>query len=280
MLGNEGNEMKIKVTSIFFAAVLAMMLSNEVPASFKSEVGQSMIKVVALTVAAMSTALATSEYEEWINKTLDYEKLKEYKGYDGKAAMYSLDVNLDKSIGGFFSGYPDVFFVVRIEGEGEYIAPYIEYGFKGGRILKSLLATNYKPGSKIQVIVYDSDSTSNEILNNLFKTKIYASGNFSIGGVVSVELSTSGIQIIRDEQKLMIDAPDLIASVIFDTPKDGDYFVGQGSFEDKNGKQIGSIEIKKVWEKELDKSLFKTIFYLIIGIGFLIIFIKKVIIKS
>ena len=197
MLGNEESEMKSKIIRILFAAALTMMLSNEVPASARSDIGWGVIKIAAVTYSSVTMAFTGSEFEKWIKTTLDYKELKKYKGYDGKAAMYSLDVTLKPKVG-FFSSDPDVYFTINIEGQGEYIVPYIEYGFKGGNILKSVLAPNCKPGSKIQVIAYDSDSTSNEILNNIFKTKVNANAKFSVGSVIPVELSTSGrIQLIR-----------------------------------------------------------------------------------
>ena len=227
--------------------MLTLVLSNQVTAdSPRAEISKIVVKgattVGMLVVTATTAAFGSSELEEWVDKKFDAEKLKQYEGYDGKVAMYSLDVTLDgDAISGLFGlTHPNIYFVIDIQGQDKYILPDIEYSFKGGRILKSFLAKNYKPGSNIQITIYDSDATSNAIFNNLLRTKITAEGGISTNGAVPIkaEAAVSGnIQLIKDGQTLVLDAPEIISSVIGTAPKEKDKF-----FEAK-GKLLSLIHI-------------------------------------
>jgi hypothetical protein len=274
--------MKSKVIFICLATMLALIISNQTISSPKVEIGKKIVKFGgALMATATSFAHAGNELEEWIDKKFDVKRLKQYEGYDGKVAKYSLDVDLDGDAVSEFFGFihPDIYFVIDIEGQGKFILPDVEYSFKGGQIMRSFLANNYKPGSKIKIDILDSDETSNAMLNNFLRTKVTANGEINVNDAVRLSSSAS-IQLVQDGQTLVLNAPDTIYSGTVFTPKEGAFFEAKGEISDGERK-IGSIKIKKEWEEKVSKSIFSSVFYLIISLGLLVglitYFYKKII---
>ncbi len=213
--------------------------------------------------------------------------MTELEGYGSKAALYSIDFDLDPKKNAIYwadyIGKPDVYVVIEIEGYGSVLVPSLQSGYTGGRILKTVAAGNVKPGSKIRLYFLDDDMLSDSIWNSILQTKV----EFFIGAEgVNVEQTsdkiTQGLRVGASaggkisllDHKVEIDQPDLLADANFNAPQDKTWKLNADIFDSKSDK-VGTLSFSKIDEVEIPKyGIFGSIFFYGAALVFGLIFIK------
>lgn len=182
----------------------------------------------------------------------------EKRGYNTEdTAIYSLYFSLNNDVSSMMwadiFSKPDIFAVVSIEGQGDYLIPQIYNNYSGQAIQINIIAKASSPGNRILITMYDDDTLSDTIWNSILQTRINCSlgASFSAFGAIPVNLRSQGtIQLI--DRRVVIDAPDYIASAEFKAPrfsfsKD---WVAMGSVVDSDGRNLGNLEFRRVWSPE------------------------------
>jgi hypothetical protein len=190
-----------------------------------------------------------------INPELELKMLKQLRaqGADPSAMTgYSVYFKLDmKSTAVMQSDwnvtYPDVFVVVSIEGEGDFLIPKVEDEYVGQPIQLAFLHHKIPSGRRVLVHIYDDDSLLNDLLNRIAQTKI----NYRLGtGVPFMKLiggEVSGTFQITDKN-YVLNANDHIGTFEFFMP---DFELGRHAISGKliygKNQTVGMAEFVQVW---------------------------------
>ena len=166
--------------------------------------------------------------------------------------------------------------------------PQIRWNYGGGPVLDCVLARDVKPGTKIVVRVLDDDSWSDEIWNNILKTRVDfdLAPRIKVIKYVDVSVGYVGGQIRLLDRDVVIDAPDPIATAEFVVPesKDG-IWVADGTLRDTSEGDAGKIQFacvwsaKREWQEGVNSAsgwLGTAVFWLVLGSCLLILFLKQV----
>jgi len=184
-------------------------------------------------VAAKKTADETGEYiqtrEQLVALQAEKEQLlgsiqTEYSNYDrlrelntSRASVLTIQYELDNAQASVYwadiFSKPDPFVTVAIAGLGEYVGPHMITDYQSGPIIENILIPEAIGSRDLVVYIYDSDSTSDLIWNNILQTAV----TFTVTAnkvlyARRVDWTASGrIQLIQDGQHIELDSPDGIA---------------------------------------------------------------------
>ena len=195
--------------------------------------------------AAESLRRSARDFEGYQNQREILESLRS-KGLGGPdSCIFSIYFNLKSGFWSDFFTNPDLFFYVDIEGQGSFLVPQIRWNYGGGPVLDCVLARDVKPGTKIVVRVLDDDSWSDEIWNNILKTRVDfdLAPRIKVIKYVDVSVGYVGGQIRLLDRDVVIDVPDPIATAEFVVPesKDG-IWVADGTLRDTSEGDAGKIQ--------------------------------------
>jgi len=212
------------------------------------------ISGVAAVFAASKTAEAKAAYEEKAAIIADLRN----KGIDTKdGALYQLFFRVDPGASDRWFFYPNVFALIQIEGQdGDFIPASCARSYRGQPWGVSFYAKEIKPGAKVIVHLLDDKSLSNQIWENLLKTKY----SFQVENTIGVNLiratitSTKDIQLLDDAYS--INSYGYLATAEFVTPKSSDgSWLADGRFVGRSGKEVGEFQVMQTWR--VDSSLSK-----------------------
>lgn len=258
-------------TAMAFIGLTTLSVYGQAGAIFKTiqvlKNYKTLTVVITGAAASLISAKAAEEIQEKTVEQVKYTKIKEFKGYENKACIFSIRYAFDTSKGDvYWSDWfskPDVFVVVIIEGDGPFLIPNIWNNYKGGEILASVMTSNPNPNSKIGVYLFDDDSFSNKIWNRILQHKISWGLNIDAEAMYSAELQQKGLkaeamsgvkanftakgdlQILNSD--IEIDGADLLASAIIPSSTNATWSkIGQ--VQDAHGNVVGQFELSKCAE--------------------------------
>ena len=132
------------------------------------------------------------------------------KLYDDKNALYWADL----------VGRPDVYILMKIEGEEHtYLVSDIYDNVKGQPIMETVLTKSGISGRKCMIIIYDSDSTSNRILNQLLQNTYKFQAGVNTRGITGIPLSlTAEGDVKLLDKNVTLNSDDFIAYAEFKIP--------------------------------------------------------------
>lgn len=213
--------------------------------------------IITILTGAAAAEAGSRTMEAKIDHDIARNNLKR-RGYNtDDTTIYSLYLSLNNDVSSMMwadiFSKPDIFAVVSIEGQGDYLIPQIHNNYSGQAIQTNIIAKACQPGKRVLITIYDDDTLSDAIWNSILQTRIDCSlgGKFSAFGSVPVSLRSQGaIQLI--DRKIVIDAPDYVASAEFKTPrfsfsKD---WVAMGSVVDSEGRNLGKLEFGRIWSPD------------------------------
>jgi hypothetical protein len=226
--------------------------------------------------------------------------------YDG--AIFSLYFKLNSDASSVYwsdiFSKPDIYFVVSIEGQGDFLIPRYANEYAGQPILEKIISKQIDPGQKIIIKVFDDDSTSDLIWNNILKAKITQdvtagiSASFPLAAVIGasgrIEVKTKtsvDFQFLAKEEHVTLDAPELVAVAEFLAPKTSEeLWVADGLIVDQKNRQVGKFQFSQVWraepviveeiQSEIEKEEGSKVFWYGIAVVFILIFGKLMITKE
>jgi hypothetical protein len=256
--------------------------------AINAKTGSQVLKTVISGIAASSSvAIGTYKLEKYLEAKSQIAKMPDLQGYNSSAAIYSIDFNLDPKKEAVYwadiIGKPDVYVVVEIEGYGELLVPSLKTGYSGGRVLKTFVGGNIKPGSKIRISLLDDDTLGDAVWNSILKTKVswFIGAEQQNSEVISditkgmrMGASANGTICLLD-QKIEIDQPDLLATAEFAAPIDRSTWKQSGSILDSNNSKVGNISFSKIEEVKISKNrIFSSVFFYCFALVLGLIFFK------
>lgn len=248
------------------------------------------VKVLSGVAAAESMGRSASAIEGYQQERAYLDGLHS-RGLDqSDDSIYSIYFKVKRGSWADWFSDPDLFFYVDIEGQGSFLVPQIHWNYAGGPVLDRVLARDVKPGTKIVVRVLDDDSWSDEIWNNILKTRVSISVSPEIQANKYINISGYiGGKIQLLDRNVVIDAPDPVATAEFVVPETGeDFWVADGTLHDDSGNGVGSIQFACVrsargeWQQHASAAaewLGTAVFWLVLGSCLLIWFVKQVFAK-
>lgn len=250
------------------------------------------VKIITSTAAAGSLGLSAGAMESFQHERAFLDSMRS-RGLDqSDDCVYSIYFKVTKGGWADWFSDPDLFFYVDIEGQGSFLVPQIHWNYAGGPILDRVLARDVKPGSRVVVRVLDDDTWTDEIWNNILKTRvsIYMAPEIQVTKYVSIRPGYVGGQIQLLDRNVVIDAPDPVATAEFVVPetKDG-FWAADATLYDDSGNDVGNLQFacvrsdKREWQEHMSAAsgwLGSAVFWLVLGLCFLIWFVKQVFFRS
>jgi hypothetical protein len=213
--------------------------------------------------AAGEAALARQEYERVRRERIDgvIRQSRSQGLPDDRSAIYSIFLNIDYNAGSVYwadtFSNPDVFFVVEVEGRGQFVLPSIRNEYKGGPVLDRIVLPSLSPGTRVVVRVLDDDTNGNEIWNSILRNKV--NYRFTIDGASLAATSVlraqadvyGGFQVLDTPHRLVLDGPDQLATVVFRIPDTQDRsWVADGELRDSSNRPAGQVQFSQVWNTQ------------------------------
>jgi hypothetical protein len=241
------------------------------------EVFKAGVKIFVGAAAAESMKRAGSSWVDLHNASTnaergrhDYERVRREQidgvirqlrtqGLSGdQDSVYSLFLNIDPNAASVrwadtFS-YPDVFFVVDVEGIGQFVLPGIGYEYHGGPIMDRIALPTLRSGTRVVIRILDDDTPGDQIWNTILRTKV--NYHFRIGGTALAAMSCfraqadidGTIRILDTPQRLVIDGPDTLATMVFRIPATQERtWVADGELRDSKNRPAGRVQFSQVW---------------------------------
>jgi hypothetical protein len=173
-------------------------------------------------------------------------------------AVYALQLDLKNDASSIkwadIFSKPDVFPILQVAGIGNYLIPEIAKNYAGGKLIWTFKIPQIPAGRDLSVIIYDDDTTSDHIWQNILSTR----WSVSVGITIPIEM-TGGIPVHGGvggdiqfiNENVTINAPEQIAIYSIKTPRF--YFGGDwdsiGDLFDGSGRQVGAIKLSMLRNK-------------------------------
>jgi hypothetical protein len=268
------------------SACLALVVMSLIPSvgRCQSAKGKIAVEIFRAGVKLLTGAVAAESMRRAGNSSVDFRYATEEAILDGKEyervrrqridgvvqqfssqglshdnnTIYSIFLNIDYNVGSVYwadtFSNPDEFFVVEVEGIGQFVLPNIRNEYKGGPVLDRIVLPALSPGTRIVVRVLDDDTNGNEVWNSVLRNRI--NYRFAIDGAALFATSafrsqadfSGGFQLLDTPQRLVLDGPDQIATVVFRVPEVQDNtWVADGELRDSNNRPAGRVQFSQVW---------------------------------
>jgi hypothetical protein len=177
----------------------------------------------------------------------NYDRLRELN--TSRASVLTIQYELDNAQASVYwadiFSKPDPFVTVAIADLGEYVGPHVITDYQSGLIIENIVIPEAIGSRDLVVSIYDSDSASDRIWNNLLQTAV----TFTVSAnkvlyARRVDWTASGrIQLIQDGQHIDLDSPDGIAVFKISNNGAGDTWKMQWCFlYDAAGTSVGRIK--------------------------------------
>jgi hypothetical protein len=253
----------------------------------------SAVKAVKLVVTLFTGAAAAKSLEnaaeaEGVHKQqstiIDNLESQGIDPTDG--TIYSAYLQLDKNASAIYwerwIGWPNIFIVVQIEGQGTFLLPRIDMSYQGQPMLENIIAKNAFPGAKVIVLVLDDYNFENQIWNSILQTKINFNVTANVSALKALQLNgqADGSLQLLDGNAVII-KPVPLAYAEFNIPNSPDgRWLAEANFVDKNQIPIGKLQFAQIWKTDpklplaIIKSSSKTVFWVSISVVFALVFLK------
>jgi hypothetical protein len=144
---------------------------------------------------------------------------------------------------------PDIYALVQIEGDGDYLVPAIQYEYAGQPIIENLFHRIVPAGRRILVHIMDDDSFSNTVWNNILQTSVSynVTADVSCKPFLKAKVEAGGKVRLLD-RNMELDAADYIATAEFTAPNtQEDRWVANGVLRDSSNREVGKLQFGQVW---------------------------------
>ncbi|MFN2542602.1 MAG: hypothetical protein ABR514_10620, partial [Chthoniobacterales bacterium] len=130
-------------------------------------------KAAKAIITLLTGAAAAEAVSQTVGAKIDYDEARDALQKQGintnEMAIYSLYFTLNGDVSSMMwadiFNKPDVFAIVSIEGQGNFLIPETYEEYSGQPILLNVIAKRARPGQRIVVNIYDDDSWSNRVWN-------------------------------------------------------------------------------------------------------------------
>ncbi len=242
----------MKAIFALIAAVLALSATGHA----QNPRGQALKWAFTLvTGAGAAKALGNADQAHAIYQQKDAiaERLKR-QGIDPiNGAVFSIYLSLNGDVSSVYwadiINKPDIYALVQIEGDGDYLVPAIQYEYAGQPIIENLFHKSVPAGRRVLVHIMDDDSFSNTVWNNILQSSVSYSvtTDISCSPVLKAKIEAGGKIRVLD-RNMELDAADYIASAEFTSPSTSeDRWVANGVLRDSSNREVGKLQFGQVW---------------------------------
>jgi hypothetical protein len=196
-------------------------------------------------------------------------------------AIFQLYFEIDPASAGRWFLSPNVYALVQIEGQGDFVPASIAKGYRGQPYTVTVYGRQVRPGGRILVHLLDDKQFFNAAWNSLLQTEVPISvaGQY-ITPMFKAEMTAEAkIKILNKD--ITFQPPGYMATADIKVPssKDG-IWLADGRLTADN-KQVGVIQFGQIWVPNLSvmeenrKSKWSMIFWGGIAVVFVIVFLSQ-----
>lgn len=174
---------------------------------------------------------------------------------DGEA-VYALEFDLDNNVSSIYwadvFSKPDVFPVLQVAGMGTFLIPDIAPNYAGGKIIWTFKIPKIPDGRDVSIILYDDDSTSDQIWKNVLaaRWKLDVGTKISLTKAIQVTFKV-GTSLRLVTAPITIDSPEQLCVYSLSTPRF--YFGGdwdtEAELKNSSGKKVGHMKFSQLINK-------------------------------
>jgi hypothetical protein len=214
-------------------------------------------KAAKILVTLLSGAAAAEAASQTVGAKLDYNTARDVlrtRGYDvDDTAIYALRFSLNNDVSSMWwadiFNKPDIFAVVSIEGQGEFLIPEIYNEYSGQPILLRVVARHARPRQRIIITFYDDDTMGDAVWNTILQTRVTCNVGATFQAFKGLRIDTHAqgkLQLL--DHPVVIDAPDFIATAEFRVPElSYSKWAATGPIVDSSHRTIGEFSFAPAW---------------------------------
>ena len=233
--------------SISITILIALWFSGIVEARNPKAVFDTLVKVAAGAGAAMAVAESAEAHEVHASKDRILADLIE-KGVDPtNSAIFQLYFRIDPSSAGRWFLKPNVYALVQIEGQGDFIPASIAKGYKGQAYTVTVFGRQVRPGGRILVHLLDDKQFWNNAWNSVLQTEVPVSvgGQYLTPMLRANATASAGIQLLNKD--ITFQPPGYMATADITVPSSSDgIWLADGRLM-AGSTQVGVMQFGQVW---------------------------------
>jgi len=253
--------------------------SAEAGIRIPAPVFKTIVTVISGAAAAASLGQSATEEERRIEIDKTIEELKA-KGIDPRdGAIYQLYFKANPKAAGRWFFKPNVYALIQIEGQGDYVPAAIARGYEGQEFSVTIYAHQIRTGGKVLVHLLDDKQWWNTAWNSILQTEIPISiTGKSITPLVRAEVQSDfSIKLINKD--VVFQPPGYIAQASITVPHSEDgIWLAEGRLEDKETHDAGRIQFAEIWRADVyskkSHSTWAFIFWGALAIVLFLVFLK------
>ena len=180
------------------------------------------------------------------------------KNIESGEAVYSVefDLNRDKIYWTRLIGWPNIFPVLQVEGEGQFLIPEIFYNYQGTVIIWTFKIPKIPANRNVSIHILDDHSASNDIWNNILNKRWVVNLNAdakvsTMTAGMNCNASASGaIQLIDKPITIIGPKPICNYTVTCPDPWFSNEWHTEGQLMNGSGEVIGTMRFSQLINKK------------------------------
>ena len=227
--------------------ILLILIASQTTASAGSL--DVVVKLATGAAAVFASANAAEAATVYRQKDSVISQLKA-RGLDPKdGAIFQVYFAIDPNAAGRWFLSPNVYALVQIEGQGDYVPAFIAKGYRGQEVSLIVYAHQVRPGGRILVHILDDKEFWNTTWNSLLQTEV----QFTVAGATLTPLAKiqfdaqGGLRLINKD--ITFQPPGYMATADFIVPQaeeDGTW-LADGTLFNSEKNQVGKLQFRQVW---------------------------------
>jgi len=256
------------------------------PSPVQAAALDTVIKLVVGAGSVFGFAQSAEAYNIHNQKEDIVAELKK-RGLDPRdGAIFQIVFQVDPNVSDRWFFSPNVYALVQIAGQGDFIPASITKGYKGQKLLITFYGHQIQPGAKVLIHILDDKEFFNSSWKAIMES-VESQIDFKINGaaitpLVSAQMEAGGQIQIHAPKDITLQPPGYLATADLQAPNSGDgVWLADGKLFDRNKHEAGVLQFGQIWRADpallsvLSTSTWRIVFWGGIAIVFGAVFVQQ-----
>jgi hypothetical protein len=207
-----------------------------------------MITGSSAVLSAANSAEATTIHNQKADVVSD---LKQHNLNPQDGAIFQIYFSVDPSAAHRWFLSPNVYALVQLEGQGDFVPASIARGYSGQTLSLTVYGRDVRPGGRIIVHILDDKEFWNTTWNSLLQTEIpFQVAGTTVLPMVKAQFAAGGtIRLIN--KNITFQPPGYLATADLSVPATTDgIWMADGTLYDAEKKQVGKLQFREIWRAD------------------------------
>ncbi len=229
-------------------SLIAILLCQPLAHAGRYDVAIKIVTGAAAVLGAANSAEATTIYQQKYDVVRD---LKQHNLNPRDGAIFQIYFVVDPRAAHRWILNPNVYALVQIEGQGDFVPASITKGYRGQEISLTVYGKDVSPGGRILVNILDDKEFWNTAWNALLQSEIsFQVAAKTVLPMVKTQFDASGkIRLI--DKDITFQPPGYLATAEITVPTTTDgIWMADGTLYDSNKNNVGKLQFREIWRAD------------------------------